>query len=86
MEQRKIIERDRCEIEADIVLPETGVRYPCLVIDISEQGARLEVAADVALPLLFDLALPGADEIVDLRAAEVRWRRENAIGLLFVSR
>lgn len=86
MKQRKIIERDRCEIEADIVLPETGVRYPCLVIDISEQGARLEVAADVPMPRLFDLALPVADEIVDVRAVEMRWRRENTVGLLFLSR
>lgn len=85
MEKRKIIERDRCHIEAEIVLAEAGARLPCLVIDISEQGARLEIEADVALPLFFDLALPVDAKIVDLRPVEVRWRRENKAGLRFLS-
>lgn len=85
LEKRAIAERDRCEIEAEIVLPETDVRIPCLIIDISEQGARLQVANDATLPASFELALPVAAGIVDRRAAEVRWRRETMVGLRFRS-
>lgn len=83
LEKRAIAERDRCEIEAEIVSPEADVRISCLVIDISEQGARLQVANDATLPASFELALPVAADIFDSRPAEVRWRRDAMVGLRF---
>ena len=85
LEKRAIAERDRCEIKAEIVVREKDVRIPCLIIDISEQGARLQVADDAAVPDSFELAVPVAADIVDRRAAEVRWRRETMVGLRFRS-
>lgn len=82
-EKREIVERDRCQIEAEIVLPESSVRMPYLVIDISERGARLQLPEYAMLPQSFHLALPIAADIFDRRSVEVRWRKENMVGLRF---
>lgn len=54
----------------------------CHVIDISENGACLEVG-DLAVPKLFGLSLTSGGEV--LRVCSLIWRRGELIGARFVS-
>ncbi len=55
---------------------------PCVVLDISASGARLDVHHAAAIPQRFRL-------LIDLegteRTCEVVWRRENSVGVKFIS-
>ena len=72
---KRIVERDCCEIEAEIVAAITGTAVPCLITDISEDGARLELASSEERPMCFDLLLPIVADITDRCAVERRWQR-----------
>lgn len=52
----------------------------CAVREIAATGARLELGADVELPARFDLLLVKAELTVK---AELRWRRDDAVGIAF---
>jgi len=54
----------------------------CHVLDISEDGTRLEVGA-LAVPKLFGLALTSGGEV--LRVCKLVWRRGEMIGARFVT-
>lgn len=54
---------------------------PCVILDVSNSGARLDVPAQATVPQRFKLMIDcdGSERICD-----VIWRRENAIGVRFV--
>ena len=54
----------------------------CLVLDVSENGACLDVG-DLAVPKMFGLALTSGGEV--LRVCTLIWRRGELIGARFVS-
>ena len=54
----------------------------CHVLDISEDGTRLEVGA-LAVPKLFGLSLTSGGEV--LRVRKLVWRRGEMIGARFVT-
>ena len=54
----------------------------CHVLDISEDGTRLEVGA-LAVPKLFGLSLTSGGEV--LRVCKLVWRRGELIGARFVT-
>ena len=54
----------------------------CHVIDISENGACLEVG-DLAVPKLFGLSLTSGGEV--LRVCTLIWRRGEFVGVRFIS-
>lgn len=83
-EKRAQAERDRCAIEASIRVVEKDTMLPCMVVDLTEQGAGLAIDETVELPPRFHLALPLTDEHSDERLVELRWRRGRAAGVLFV--
>jgi len=59
---------------------------PCTICDMNARGSKVEVWSDDAKPLLpgdrVTLYIAGDRKEVD---AEVRWRKENTVGLRFVS-
>lgn len=57
-------------------------RIPCRVVDISAGGARIEVAAGVAIPERFKLLIP--DDLFEAEC-EVRHTDEASAGLVFTS-
>ena len=84
LEKRAQAERDRCAIEASIRVVENDAVVPCVVVDLTEQGAGLALDAAAELPQRFHLALPLTDEHDDERLVELRWRRGATAGVLFV--
>jgi hypothetical protein len=60
-----------------------GLRYTCVVQDVSVGGARLKVLEEVQLPDRFLLYLPLRDQVEDV---VVRWRNtdRSEIGVAFV--
>jgi hypothetical protein len=54
----------------------------CLIVDVSDQGARLEVGA-LAVPRLFGLAFTAGGEV--LRVCSLVWRRGEHVGARFVT-
>jgi hypothetical protein len=83
-DQRAGGQRDPCEFEAKIVVDREAPVLPCRVMDISEQGAKLQVAGDIHLPDVFSVRLPVLEEIDDERSVCLRWRNGDLIGVKFV--
>src|ERR1700694_4530132 len=54
----------------------------CLIVDVSDQGACMEVGA-LAVPELFGLAFTAGGEV--LRVCSLVWRRGELIGARFVT-
>lgn len=52
----------------------------CLVRDISDQGAKLEVSDVASVPEAFDLRVNGRDGVF---RAKVIWRSDKALGVAF---
>ena len=57
-----------------------GAAVDCLVRDYSPKGARIEVDASCAVPDAFRFYFPLLEKTF---SASVRWRRDNAIGMVF---
>ena len=53
---------------------------PCVILDVSSSGARLDVHAAATVPQRFKLLI---DVDGSERLCEVVWRRENSIGVRF---
>lgn len=84
LERRAHAERDRCAIEATICVAADDVTIPCLVVDLTECGAGLSLGMAADLPSRFRLRLPLTDDHDDERLVELRWRRGDAAGVVFV--
>ena len=53
----------------------------CIIVDLSDAGARLKCKGASDLPDQLMVTIPGSGGI---RKAEVRWRKDDAIGVEFV--
>jgi hypothetical protein len=53
----------------------------CVVCDLSEGGAKLQIDPTLEIPTLFDLMLVKELQIITVKT---RWRRRNFIGVQFV--
>lgn len=56
--------------------------YPCVIRDISRDGAKISLPAAIALPERFDLVI-AADDLRTLKVC-LRWRRGDFAGLTFL--
>lgn len=72
--------RSRVARTATILEQATPTPVPCVVLDISESGARLDVDASATVPQHFKLLI---DVDGSERRCEVVWRKENAVGVRF---
>lgn len=74
--------RRRVARSATISAHDAPSPVPCVVLDISNGGARLDVHHSASIPQRFRL-------VIDLegteRTCEVVWRRENSIGVKFIT-
>ena len=63
-----------------IVFGDLPAVHPCTVQDVTTEGARVQLAPDLAgsLPDVFDLSF---DECRTLRRCRVVWREQNRIGI-----
>ena len=60
----------------------TGRLFLCVMSDVSDGGARLELPPGMNPPQIFALSLTETGKV--LRFCEVRWRRDGAVGVRFV--
>jgi len=56
----------------------------CVLLDISDTGARLEIAAEAEVPDKFKMMLTPRGE--PFRLCEVVWRGKNQVGVAFANR
>ncbi len=78
-EQRQDI-RKRTFLKGRILFNKGASSMDCLIRDLSETGARLELSETSTLPEVFDLYIPQKDET--FRSA-LRWRRDGGVGIVF---
>jgi|SRR5580698_9299453 hypothetical protein len=79
MQDRRRFPRTRCFKGAKI-LSHNHAAVPCIVRDISAEGAGLQLSGSVALPAEFDLCL---DTGRRMRQCRVMWRAANEAGIWF---
>ncbi|WP_232628826.1 PilZ domain-containing protein [Methylobacterium sp. Leaf118] len=79
-DQRQDI-RKRTFLKGLILFNKGASSMDCLIRDMSETGARIELSETSTLPEVFDLYIPQKDET--FRSA-LRWRRDGAVGIAFV--
>ena len=83
-DNRELKERVRCEIEAEFRQTRNQAKTPCLVVDLSECGAGLDMPEDVLLSGQFYLSMPLMEGMADERLVELRWRNGRSAGVRFV--
>lgn len=66
------------------LLSDGKILQECLILDISERGARLEIPASVELPAEFALCLTHNGTVY--RQCVAIWRSDNNVGVSFLSR
>ncbi len=69
-------------VRAAIVAQDSDTPIPCILLDLSDNGARLHLHVASEAPDRFWLSVE-AENI--LRQCDVMWRREHEIGIKFVS-
>jgi hypothetical protein len=79
VEERRSARRALTCLKGRVMLDD-GIAVECLVRDYSPKGARIEVTASCAIPDAFRFYFPLLERTF---SANVRWRRDNAMGLIF---
>jgi hypothetical protein len=82
MQAKRDLPRTRIRRNARIITAERSSTMNCTVLDVTNKGARLGVAASDGLPLEFSLSF---DSCRSLRACYMVWRARTQIGVAFVS-
>lgn len=76
--ERRMAPRRNTYIEAEISFD--NIRLPCIIRDVSEGGAKLEVAKVAGIPNLFQLHAPGHRP----QACRVAWRAMREMGVAYL--
>jgi hypothetical protein len=80
MENKRNNNRHRILKAGSITFNGSGI--DCIIRNISETGAALEVESQIGIPPIFDLVI-AADHFT--QRCRVTWRREKRIGIVFNS-
>jgi hypothetical protein len=78
-DNRRAAQRRRTLKKATIILSGGYSVYDCIVRNVSDTGAMLQVSS-LGIPSHFELAM---DALVSRHPCTVRWRSEDAIGVSF---
>lgn len=78
--EHRIAPRLRALLQARIVFNNGMSTMDCLIRDLSEGGAKLQMSDSIALPDRFDLYIVKKDET---RRARLQWRAGDEIGVAF---
>lgn len=81
MENRRAHPRREVRIDGKLILAEGARTLDCVILDLSEGGARVSVSVEMDLPEKVYLWQSDTDTVFD---CEVRWREARYIGLRFV--
>jgi hypothetical protein len=81
IEEHRAAPRRRTLIAAQIRYGGGAVTTDCVVRNISETGAKVDVSEGVVLPERFDLVIPQKNVV---HACELRWRRGAEAGVAFL--
>ncbi|WP_349369594.1 PilZ domain-containing protein [Salinarimonas sp.] len=73
--------RRRTLMSAQIRYSGGAVTADCVVRNISDTGAKIDVSAGIVLPERFDLVIPQKNVV---HACELRWRRAAEAGVAFL--
>ena len=79
--EKRLTPRRNTMIEAHIVFDGGRSRLACIIRNLSDSGAKLEVAAAKPIPNSFDLVAPGHRP----HASRVVWRALREIGIEFAA-
>ena len=79
MNEKRTAPRRRNLKIAYIVISEKAPKLECIIRNISESGALLQVSTTFGIPTTFDLIL---DDVT--RPCRTVWRSETTIGIAFV--
>ncbi len=73
--------RERAFLQARLSFAHGAVSFPCVVTQISANGAKLSVSDDVSVPDRFQIEIPQRG--IDC-PAEMVWRRNGQVGVVFL--
>ena len=79
MNERRRSVRQRSRLRGRVYFNQGG-SLPCLIRDISYEGARIELLELIDIPDTIDLHIPTKNRMMH---ASVRWRHGNRIGVAF---
>ncbi len=77
--ERRIAPRRNCAIAAEIVFDNGRQVVPCIIRNVSETGAKLELRTVVGVPPSFVLRSPGTQP----QMCRVAWRAFKEMGVAF---
>jgi hypothetical protein len=83
MEERRSHQRRRVLRSARIVFNDKRSSIDCIVRNLSETGARLQVESASGIPPFFDLLIMGEDRY---RHCRLMWNAGGTLGITFGSR
>jgi hypothetical protein len=69
----------RRTLKSGIIILGRNAQLSCVVRDLSESGARLEIQGTYAIPLAFQFAMTGLPQ----RTCKMVWRTDREIGVEF---
>jgi hypothetical protein len=79
MQERRVLQRERVDLIATIVLDAGMTRLDGAVLDMTNTGARIAVHPDLYLPEEFYLLLPDHQ----MQPCRIVWRDGMSVGLQF---
>lgn len=80
-DERRTSARQRTVLRGCIYYDKRSLAADCVVRDVSDGGARLELSENVVIPDLIELHIPKKEV---MHHARVRWRRNNEVGVAYV--
>jgi hypothetical protein len=81
-EERRTSARQRTVLRGTVYYDKRSVAADCLVRDLSDGGARLELSENVIIPDTVELYIPKKEETFH---AQVRWRNLKEVGVAYVN-
>lgn len=81
MTNKRSTTRSKSFLTGKIVYNHGACTLECVIRNVSETGAKLQVSDTVTVPAEFDLVLSSADR----RRAAIRWRSGEELGVEFVT-
>lgn len=82
MSDNRVAPRSRTFLPARIEIAGLGTVVNCTIRDISETGARIQVAESATLPVTFSLHIPKFDRVARVTQ---RWRHGDKLGVEFAA-
>ena len=82
MEERRKFLRQKSFVRGCVYFNNGDSSAECIVRDISANGARLVLPDGLLIPDLIDLYMPQTEKYA---RAQVLWRRDNELGLVFTT-